>query len=45
MANSYFMTPEERMKRKQRNKLFLYAFFILATAVLSVAVTFLVSQV
>ncbi|MGM0901312.1 MAG: hypothetical protein ACQEXB_09480 [Bacillota bacterium] len=44
MSKSYFMTPEERMRKKARNKRLLYASLIILTAVLSTAVTILVNQ-
>ncbi|WP_404330383.1 hypothetical protein [Mesobacillus maritimus] len=44
MSKSYFMTPEERMRKKARDKKLLYFSLILMTAVLSTAVTFLANQ-
>ncbi|SEN49254.1 hypothetical protein SAMN05192533_11428 [Mesobacillus persicus] len=44
MSNSYFMTPEERMRKKKRDKMFLYISLIIMTAVVSTAMTFLANQ-
>ncbi|MCM3586964.1 hypothetical protein M3182_14590 [Mesobacillus maritimus] len=44
MSKTYFLTPEERARKKQRNKVVLYATLILLTAVLSTAVTILANQ-
>jgi len=44
MSKTYFLTPEERMKKKARDKKLLYATLILGTAVLSTAMTLLANQ-
>ncbi|MBY0097335.1 hypothetical protein [Mesobacillus maritimus] len=44
MSKTYFMTPEERMRKKARDKKLLYASLIVVTVFLSTAVTFLANQ-
>ncbi|MCM3670886.1 hypothetical protein M3181_18155 [Mesobacillus maritimus] len=44
MSSSYFMTPEERVKKKKRNKAFLYTGLILFTALFSTVLTVLLNK-
>lgn len=44
MARTYWLTPEERLRKKARNKKLLYAAIIFLTVLLSVAVTVIGNQ-
>ncbi|MCM3663630.1 hypothetical protein M3204_04400 [Mesobacillus subterraneus] len=45
MSNYQFLTPEEKQRKKQRNKTILYASLLLSTVVISALVTILANQI
>jgi len=45
MSSSYFMTPEERAKKKKRDKLVLNVSLIIVTALVTMAVTLALGKV
>lgn len=44
MSMNYGITPEEMLKKKKRNKLFVYATLFIGTILLSAAFTILANQ-
>ncbi|WP_175478171.1 MULTISPECIES: hypothetical protein [unclassified Bacillus (in: firmicutes)] len=45
MSRSYYVTPEEMLRKKQRNKSLLYASFIALSMVISALVSILANQI
>jgi len=45
MSNTYFMTPEEHLRKKKRNKYILYVTVFLLTAIISAGVTILANRI
>lgn len=45
MSNYQWLTPEEKQRKKQRNKYILYASILLSTILISALVTLLANQI